>query len=229
MSDDPEDPELEHLFALARDALTAELHTCQPGSITSYDSATQTASVQLLLKTRHLDETDAEVSVPVPELHDVIVMHSGPGKNRITWPVKVGDVVLVHFCEASISTFKVKGGMVDDGDPRRHDLNDAIAVLAPHSRNAPPTDAPTDAIVHHADTGIKIKLGASSGTETTVKGDTFLGALNTFCAALQAYILGIETIADPLPGHPVTTTFNAAVAAFSGAIATYKTTVVEVK
>jgi len=188
MSDLPEDPELEHVFATARAALVAELHTCQPGKITSYDKVKQTATVQLLLQTRHLQEDETELAEPVPELQDVLVMHSGPGKNRITFPVKAGDLVLVHFCEASISTFQLRGGMVDDKDPRRHDLNDAIAVLAPHSENAPPTDAPDDAIVHHADDGILIKIGGSSGTQKTLMADNFLDALDDLLTAIKTAV-----------------------------------------
>lgn len=227
MSDDPEDPELENLFAIARAALTAELHTCQPGLITSYNKNTQTASVQLALQTRHVQEDDSELAEPVPELHDVIVMHSGPGKNRITYPVKSGDVVLVHFCEASISTFKVKGGMVNDKDPRRHNLNDAIAVLAPHTGNSPPTDAPVDAIVHHVDNGILIKLGGSSGTQKTMMADLLKTAID---ALMEGIRVGLVAAGNTTTGGTaIGVAFEDVITAFDTAFNAAKTSTTEVK
>lgn len=209
MSDDPDSPELEHLFDIARDALLSELHTCQPGTITSYDKGKQTATVQLALARRHLDENDDEVSKPVPELHDVIVMHSGPGRGRITFPVRAGDPVLVHFCEASIATWKIRGGNVDDKDQRRHDLNDAIAVLAPHWTSSPPTDAPDDAVVVHASDGVKIKLGGSHSALTALDPGTrklvheVLLDGSTPGTGLFDILGAIADIVEPLPTGPI--------------------------
>lgn len=161
-ADDPSDPTMENLMDLHQEIARSSIRTSEPGIITAYDKDTQRASVQLAIKSAHVDEEDNRVSEAVAEINDVVVAFMGNARGRITWPVAVGDTCLVLFCSSSLSQWLYQGGIVDPDSDHRHDVSDAICIVAGHDFAHVPTDAPDDAVVVHSE---KILLGSSAATD----------------------------------------------------------------
>jgi Phage protein Gp138 N-terminal domain len=204
IADEPRDPDLENLLALHRSHMVAAMNTWLPGQVVDYDATKQTATVQALATDSHYNEDGERVSQNYPPTHDVPVMFIGPARGRITFPVAQGDLCVLLYCSRSLSrlfTLGAGGGPVDPGDDRRGDLSDPIAIVGLHLQTGP-TDAPTDAIVLHAD-GIQIKLGSSAASKAPAFNDDLATLVSTLAgvtpgpgsgdaaiAALQAYVTG---------------------------------------
>lgn len=224
MSDDPRDPSLTDLLELVREQTLEGIRTNLPGVIVAYDKDKQRASVQVLIQDLHVPEVESNggedlVPTTVPVLTDVPVLHAGVPRGRITFPVKVGDYCLVSFCSSAIPGWLALGGgsPINPGDPRRHDLSDAVAILGQHNFAEIPTDAPDDAVVVHAGSGITIKLGSSGASHqvaTKVDLDAIIGAFSDAGIAQALYNYGL---APAGPGKA------AALAALVGAVVSYFT------
>jgi hypothetical protein len=73
--------------------MLAGVHTCMPGEIVSYDYTKQKASVKPLLKRAYVDGT----YMPYPVINDVPVIFPRSGGASLTFPVTVGDTVMLVF------------------------------------------------------------------------------------------------------------------------------------
>lgn len=189
MSDEPRSPELETVLGVVIDQVLESFQIMMPGKVVSYDSTKQSASIQPLIQKAYIDESDKRIPETLPQIHDVPVRHIGGSSGRITVPVVAGDYGMIIFSSLSIARWKLRGGIVDPGDDRRHDLNDCVFEPGLHDFAHVPTTAPTDAIVLHAGLGIKIKLGGPSGTSPVVV-ET---ALARFCQALVNAIASLAS------------------------------------
>ncbi len=235
MSDEPRDPELENVLRMFGESILFGVRVSMPGRITAYDADLQKCSVKPLIKDARLDEKDERVAQSLPEVHGVPVIHFGPARGRITFPVAVGDLCLIMFCSSSIDRWLLVGGEVDPGDDRRHDLNDAVALVGLHNFKSIPTEAPTDALVLHAGLGIVVKIGGPTGTEPTIMGTTYRAAEDNYFTALEALLASI--MASPAlatyfgSGAPATVAaaWATAITAFHTAASTYLSSKAEVK
>ncbi len=223
-ADEPIDPSLESLMLAFCKLSLDGVRVMLPGVVTSYDPATQKASVQPQVMHARVDEDTGERRAdPLPEVHDAPVMFLGPARGRITWPVAVGDKCAVFYASSSISRWVTTGRLLDPGDDRHHDLSDAVVLVGLHDFAHVPTDAPTDAVVLHAGDGVTVKIGGSSGTEKTFKADTFLDALDTLVAAIASAVGSISG------GTAAGTAITTAKGVFDTAVAAAKTDKTEVK
>jgi len=230
MSDEPRDPGLEDIFTLAVETALASARVMLPGRVVSYDAVKQSASIQLLLKESHLAEDDTVTVEAVAELQDVPVRHIGGATGRITVPVVKGDTGMVIFASSSIARWKLIGGLIDPGDARKHHISDCVFEPGLHDFAHVPTTAPTDAIVTHGET----RVGGPVGTEKMLRAESYrtaedalINAMTVAFNAIQIYAVAIKPVADPSNAATpalvtaMTTTWTAAVAAFTGAAATY--------
>lgn len=119
----------ETLAELLLQAIRSELldvHTCLPAKIQKYDSETQKADVIPLLKKKYkfdAEPTDLPIITNVP----VQWPSANDGAAFIHLPLKAGDIGWVVFAERSIDTWLAgEGASVSPGDPRHHDLSDAM-------------------------------------------------------------------------------------------------------
>lgn len=195
--DDPRDPSLESLLELHREVTLAAMYIMLPGIVLSYNETKQTAVVQPAVKRRRLAE-DGEtwIAESVPPIHGVPVEFIGPARGRMTWPVAANDVCEIRWASSSLARWLAAGpGVVDPGDDRAHDPTDAICFVGLHSPAAPPTDAPTDAIVLHVSGGVVVKVGDSSASAPLTRtGDVqsaLIGALTDAGIVQGMYNYGI--------------------------------------
>jgi hypothetical protein len=161
-------PSLRTLIAGALEQRLAGVRVALPGQVVAYDADRQAVDVQPLVADGLVDEDGARMAEPLPVLVDVPLVFPGAGAYRITWPVEVGAVVLLVIASSSIARWKVgAGGEVSDpGSDHRHHLEDAIAIPGLHAFGAPPTEAPTDALVVH---GAAIRLGSPEADDPVVR------------------------------------------------------------
>jgi hypothetical protein len=145
------DPALQRVIRMAFDCILANVHTCMPGKIESFDKATGLAKVKPLLMRKYVKETAAK---ELPVISGVPVLFPRLGTAVLRFPVTAGDYVSLFFAERSLDKWLAKGGMVDPEDPARFALNDAIAVLGLY----PKTEVLT---ANGADTSLELALGTS--------------------------------------------------------------------
>lgn len=184
------------------------MHTSMPGIIESFNSVTQTCSVQPAIKRifKHEDgETTLLIPTNLPLLINVPVVFPRGGGFSMTFPVAKGDECRLDFSERCIDLWHEFGGVQKPGARRFHNLSDAIATVGLSSKpNKIPNFDPdniqikkddgTAVITVYADGNIRFKADTKVTIETpdteltgntvvkgnlTVEGNTALGATVT--------------------------------------------------
>lgn len=222
--DEPRDPSLEDVLERFREVALEGLRVCLPGQITAYDATRQLASVQPLVQDRFLAE-DGETLITrtLPVVHSCPVHFLGPARGRITWPVAAGDTCLILFASSSIRRWVRIGGVVDPGDDRHHDIDDAIVLVGLHDAAHVPTTAPTDAVTVHVSGSTQVRLGGPSAAQSVLRGEAYLSALGTLLDAIATAVGGIPG------GAAAGTAIQTAITAFEVAASNYKSTRVKVE
>lgn len=100
-----------------------------PARIEKINADKTKASIQLLLLEKKESEAGTESLEPVAIINDCQIVtftdHSGI---RIELDLRVGDTVMAMFAARSTDRWRQRGGMIDPGDERDHDLNDAVVM-----------------------------------------------------------------------------------------------------
>lgn len=102
----------------------ADVHTCLPGVVVSYDGVFANVRPSLAKQLANGDTLDPPLIARVPvcwPCGDV-----GGGQAMITVPLRAGDPVLLHFSERALDDW-LEGSDGPPGDPRQFDLSDAFA------------------------------------------------------------------------------------------------------
>jgi len=137
-------------------ALFEDVHTCMPGRIESYVFGEAKATIKPLLKKVFNDGTILEL----PVLPNVPIVFQRTNNSGLTFPMKVGDGVLLLFSERALERWYLSGQDSEPGDPRRYDLSDAIAtpgLFGFNTKNLASNNE--DLEIHH--NGFKITITAA--------------------------------------------------------------------
>jgi hypothetical protein len=135
-------------LAAMTEAARRGINTTLPGTIVSYDPARQKATVKPRLKQKFGDTT-----LDAPDLLEVPVQFPRAGGFILHKPPAAGDEVTLHFAQRSLEP-PVDSGEASDGYPARmHDMSDAVAVPAAHSKAKELPNLPAD----------KLHLGSEDG------------------------------------------------------------------
>jgi hypothetical protein len=175
-------------------------HVARPGRVERYDAVTQMADVKPLVQAMDEVEEDEFLAAALPVICNVPVVFPGAGGFRMTLPVQPGDTVLLVFADCSLDRWLAVGGDVDPGDPRAHNLTDAIAIpgLHPFTPGASWTGAGTGSLTLGKDGGAQVAitpgvgplsqvhLGAEGATEPVLLGTTYRAAEDAMLATLAA-------------------------------------------
>lgn len=151
-----------------------DLHTCLPGHVVSFDSATQTAKVQPGIQRIFAQKGP----VNLPELVDVPVCFPGGHDWFLTFPVGSGDECILLFSERAIDFWWQNGGTQLPAEFRTHDLSDAFAIVGVNSKPHALTDLRTD--------GPEIRTRDGSHRLALASGYTFIGTAQSSMAASLA-------------------------------------------
>lgn len=161
-------PTLTKLIKDAIESRLLDLHVCLPARVERYDVSKQQADVQPLLKRRYRKNED-EVILPI--ITNVPVVWSSANNNSafITLPLKKGDTGFIIFCERSLDTWLVQGGLITPNDPRKHDLSDGIFMPGLHDfKNVIPDASEDNIIIKNNDAKIELKPDGSIKMEGAV-------------------------------------------------------------
>lgn len=126
--------EAEEATRAALDGRQARIRTAMPGIVTAVDLTRQTVSVQGAIQGQQESPDGSTAAVNLPMFVDVPIVWPRAGGYAMTFPVKVGDEVLVVFGDRCIDSWWQSGGIGAPLEPRMHDLSDAFAILAPASQ-----------------------------------------------------------------------------------------------
>src|SRR5690606_25141985 len=102
----------------------ANVHTCLPAQIISYDYQKKKAQVKPVISKRWTDGNFSEM----PIINGVPVIFPSSGGASLTFPVKEGDFCLLVFAERNIDLWKTEGRQ-NPMDSRKFNLSDAIAIM----------------------------------------------------------------------------------------------------
>lgn len=127
--DDPEES-----LRMALDGNQAQLWTALPGIVSAVNLGAQTVSVQPAIQGIVSDSSGNKKLVNLPVLVDVPITWPRAGGFALTFPIAVGDEVLVVFSARCIDAWWQSGGVGAPAEQRMHDLSDGFAILAPTSQ-----------------------------------------------------------------------------------------------
>lgn len=104
------------------------IHTIKPSVVTNVNYSNNTVDVQPLTKTRYEDEV--QIVLPVVQDVPLLVLSANTGGARITFPVKVGDTVVVLFSDRDIGDLLSTPGKVprDSDSLETHPLEGIMAL-----------------------------------------------------------------------------------------------------
>ena len=110
------------------------VYTAMPGTVESFNPATNRASVKPCGNYKATDGRD----FPYPVIYNAPVYFpcGMGGKAGMTFPVKQGDGCLIVFSKEQLEDF-LSGGKSDSIDPRQHSMNDAIVLPGLYSNAVP--------------------------------------------------------------------------------------------
>lgn len=157
-------------YALSQ--LRNSIRVAIPGIVQSFDSATQTVSVQPV--TNELVYTDWQeepVNHPLPLIDHIPVVLPRAGGFTLAMPIQQGDECLIVFADMDTSAWFQSGGTQNNQILlRRHNLSDAFAVIGTWSQPRVLENYPASAAQLRSDDGdTVVEVG---NNEITIKAQT---------------------------------------------------------
>jgi hypothetical protein len=120
----------------ALDGRQAQIWTCLPAFIVSYDAVRQTCQVQCTIGIQTIDplsNTSNPIIINIPVINDCPVVFPHGGGFSLTFPILPNDECLLHVSSRCIDGWWGQGGIVQQGDLRMHDLSDCFVMVGPRS------------------------------------------------------------------------------------------------
>lgn len=106
----------------------AKMRTSFPGIVSKVNLAKMTCEVVCAIQAEVEDEFGNTQFVKLPPLPDCPIQFPSAGGFTITFPVAVGDEVLVHISDRCIDAWWQSGGIQPPAEFRMHDLSDGFCV-----------------------------------------------------------------------------------------------------
>lgn len=146
-------PTLSEVIQAGIESALLNLNTCMPGIVQSYNTGKNTVDVQPVFKRAYENGDTAEI----PVIRNVPVCYPRANQAAITFPIKAQDTVLLLFSQRTLDSWKLKGGKIQPGDSRNHDLSDAVAIPGIYpSTNFVPVD-PDNLVIRYLLSKITVK------------------------------------------------------------------------
>lgn len=214
------------LIRRAINAALLSVRTVLPGTVTAYNHAEQTATVEVGVRVLDNDEDSplAPRLVAIPPLEDVPVCQLAGGGFHVAFPLEAGDPVLVLFCEQDPSLWLESGAVSDPLDHSRHALH---PVCIPGPRPSPVflEGLPAGTLVVGKEGGLQMRINATK-IELGNVGGTFD---DVACASkVEAQLTAIkDALSNAIPlvqdgGAQFQTQVVAALSAFPGDVSSSK-------
>lgn len=200
-------PTIAEVIRAAIDSRLADVHTCLPGRVVSYDATKQQADVEIVVRSAVEASDGSTVHESYPVIPAAPVAWPRGGGYSFQFPLAKGDHVWLMFSEAAMGFWRTSGQVSDPGDLSRHSLSYPIALpcIAPDSQTLPSAahallSAPgggklvvsaggeTDAVALAGLVGdvLTALKGAIDSAASTEAGNAGLGGMTALKTALQA-------------------------------------------
>jgi hypothetical protein len=215
MAKKPPNPGLADVVREGVRAGIACVHTCAPAIVKSYDRERQSATVQLTVRGRRIDQRSGERSTyPHRPIPNVPVVFQGTPRSGSTDDLQPGDPVLVWFAERDTQPWLNSGESdVSPVDSRRHDLTDAYCTPGafPFVKITRPANAVAEGA--HVIYGDDIRVGSADAVKPAALApdvEERLAAIESHLSALKTWIdthghaagLGAPPLPPLSPGVP---------------------------
>jgi hypothetical protein len=180
------DPSWPDILRAVQTQVQARIHTALPGRVRSYDVATQTAEVELVV------QLDGEA---VPPLADVPVCWPGGSAGFLHVPLAEGDTVMVLFAEEDFSRWFETGSVSAPAALARHGLH---AVAIPGLRRAAAPLAVTTGHVTLAATSA-LHLGSDTATAFVALATLVDARLAAMVSYINTHVHATAAVGPPVP------------------------------
>lgn len=172
-------PDLRSLLQMMQQEIAVNFNCHQIGTIVSFNSSLQTATVQLNVLRVITDPTITPpmlVTKSYPLLVDCPVFIASGGSGALTFPIAKGDTCLVLFNDRDIDVWWSTGNIAEPNTSRTHDLSDGLVLIGFRSK----ANALADYDTTHARLGFaggalrvgdKVALDGNASTLKTVLTD----------------------------------------------------------
>lgn len=144
-----------------------EVHTSLPAKIVTFDSITQLATVQPLIKRGFItreSETENVKYEDLPPLINIPVAFPRGGGASLTFPIVDGDECLLIFNERANDTWYQSGESSVPNARRMHSYSDAVAMVGLSSK--------PNVIPNFDNTNVQLKIDDSTAVITLKKDST---------------------------------------------------------
>lgn len=111
---------------MALNGRQAQIWTCLPGIIQSFDATKMTCSVQPTIQGQFRNPQGVWQNKTIPLCVDCPVQFPGGGGFLMTFPLAAGDEVLIHFASRCIDGWWQAGQVSPQAQLRMHDLSDGF-------------------------------------------------------------------------------------------------------
>ena len=190
-------PGLSEVLSRVRERTSAGMRVCCPAKVVRWDPAKRQIDAQPLIQDVFEDEDPDTVWLEdKPVICNVPVVYPSGGGLSITFPLALGDPVLLVFADESLDKWLSVGGStpLDPLDERNHSVNDAIAI--PGVR---PFSSPGGAVAAGC-----VQIGTDGGSfQGAALGEDLDAYLTTSVTGLVSWL---ATHVHGAPGSPPTTT-----------------------
>jgi hypothetical protein len=204
----------EQALRLALDDRQSSMWTAMPAIIQAVDLDAMTCSVQLAIQGTVQDQTGTSQAVNYPLLEDVPICFPNAGGFSITFPMAIGDEVLVVFGSRCIDSWWQSGGYLNRPmEARMHDLSDAFAIPGPRSQpKVLESISSTDLQIRNEDGTVFLAVKANgkftlknSHTDLKTLLSDLESALNTFMTTLAGFSGGASPVTQAMIQAPAAT------------------------
>ncbi len=181
-------------FLAALDGRQATVWTALPGILISFDPVKQTAQVQTAIQMQETLKDGTTRWITITPLVDCPVIFPSGGGLILTFPLEVGDEVLVIFSARCIDNWWLNGGVQTQAQLRMHDLSDGFCLPGPKSvPNATPVNMAA-AELRTNDGAAKVRLTKTGDIEAITPGTALVQAGTAEVTASSISLIGDVSI-----------------------------------
>jgi hypothetical protein len=171
------DPRLADILKESKRDVMASINCIHIGTIESYDSLTNTASVSINFKRKLM--SGEELDLPLLGECPVFILTGGAAS--ITLPIAKGDTCIVLFNDRNLDDWWTTGLVKSPADNRMHSLSDGIVIVGIRSLLNSPNSTPN-------------VLGINAGSNNLIEIKNSLNSLYKLIESLIGVIKGLKTI-----------------------------------
>lgn len=173
--------------ARLRESISHGVRVALPARVEAYDASKQKVAAQPLVRDYFEADSGALVTERLPVVSDVPVAFPSGGGCFLTLPITAGDMGLLVFADRSLDRWlNGIGSEVDPGDPRMHDLSDAIFLPGVYPFGAPRAGVSGAHVVMHLSGGAQLHLGQASPPYAVALAESVEDALSDLKSAMSS-------------------------------------------